>query len=341
MTNGFTLQTDDFGYSLPLERIASHPPPRRDESRLLILDRSQGLLEHLRFTNLPKVLRPGDLLVLNDTRVLPARLKARRATGGAVEVLLFRKRAPSRWRALLKPSRKVRIGTRLTFANGVVAIPLSRDAEGTWEIELNGDAETLMREEGRTPLPPYIKREPDALDGERYQTVYARAPGSIAAPTAGLHFTKEILESLSQVGISWVTITLHIGPGTFRSVIVNDIGKHRMEPEWFDIGEDAVRTLEQARTRGRRIVAVGTTSCRALEAWARTQTCSGWTDLFIHPPFEFQRVGALLTNFHLPRSTLLMLTCAFAGRERILSAYQEAIRQNYRFYSYGDAMLIL
>jgi S-adenosylmethionine:tRNA ribosyltransferase-isomerase len=316
------MRLADFDYVLPPELIAQEPLPRRDASRLLVLHRSDGRVEHRRFPDLAGLLR-GETVYLNDTRVLPARLLLRRSTGGKVEALLVRRLAERRWTALLEAGGKLRIGERLGLETGAGARIEAKEGD-RWTLEF--DAEPDLGALGRAPLPPYIRRPAGPRDLERYQTVYAEKEGSIAAPTAGLHFTPEILAELSTR-----RVTLHVGVGTFRPVKCEEIEEHRMEPEPYEV---------QDPPEGK-VVAVGTTTCRALETWARTGKRSGWTDLFIRPPFEFRAVKALVTNFHLPKSTLLMLACAFAGRERLLAAYGEAIRERYRFFSYGDAMLIL
>jgi S-adenosylmethionine:tRNA ribosyltransferase-isomerase len=347
--------TSDFDYELPPERIASVPAERREAARLLVLDRTCESLEHDRFSSLPSRLAPGDLLVLNDTRVRPRRLVGRRPTGGRVEVLLV---APmdggegGGWRAFVRARRGLRPGEEIEFEEGALRGRAGgRLGPGEHRIEFPdiGDLEAVLDRCGRAPLPPYIARPagPDplrTLDLERYQTVYARHPGAIAAPTAGLHFTESLLSEIEARGVRIARLTLHVGPGTFKPVKTEDLGDHRIEPEWFRIEEGTAAAIRETRKRRGRVVAVGTTSTRALETAARDDGTvgpgEGWTDLFIHPPFRFRVVDALVTNFHLPRSTLLALVCAFAGRERVLAAYAEAIEKGYRFYSYGDAMLV-
>ncbi len=315
------MKVSDFDYRLPKELIAQEPPPRRDGSRLMVL-LPGGRIEHRSFPDVVEYLE-GRIVFVNDTRVVPARLILRRQTGGRVEALLVRRLEGLRWHALLDTPRRLRAGERLRVDDRSFARIAAKE-DDRWILEF--DREPDLDRLGRVPLPPYIRRPADARDLERYQTVYAARDGSIAAPTAGLHFTREILSRLRVR-----TLTLHVGMGTFKPVRVEDVSDHRMEAEYYEIPEPPEG----------KVAAVGTTTCRALESWARTGLRSGWTDLFIHPPFEFRAVGALLTNFHLPRSTLLMLVCAFAGRERIMAAYEEAIRRRYRFFSYGDAMLIL
>lgn len=346
------MLAEDFDYELPAERIAQHPARRRDESRLLVLHRDSGAIEHRRFRDMPECLAPGDLVVLNDTRVLPARLVGQRATGGRVEVLLV---APEGevWRAMLKGSARVKLGERLTFEGGALTATFyGRLPDGLVRLAFpmsHGELMAALQRVGRAPLPPYIKRpcgdDPDR-DGdiERYQTTYAQKPGAVAAPTAGLHFTPEVFAALDARGIRRTTLTLHVGLGTFKPVTAQRIEDHVMHAEWFDLPAAAAHAVAKTRAAGRRVVAVGTTVTRVLEAAARLPqwaAASGWTDLFIIPGFEFRVVDALITNFHLPRSTLLMLVAAFSGRERVLAAYEEAKSHGYRFYSYGDAMLIL
>lgn len=318
----------DYGYELPPALIAQRPLPRRDESRLMVLRRDAQTIEHTHFGALPDLLRPDDLLVLNNTRVLPARYFS---DDGKIEFLVLEKIAPRRWKALVKPGRKFRAAVSI---QNVGAEPGERFEDGSREIVLADDLDLLRA--GSMPLPPYVGRPSEAEDSERYQTVFAKEEGSLAAPTAGLHFTPEILARLPHA-----FITLHVGTGTFRPVKTDDITNHQMHPERFAISSSSADAIMQAKRR----VAVGTTTTRVLEAvWQRDGKISateGETNIFIYPPFEFQAVDVLLTNFHLPRSTLLMLVSAFAGREFILRAYTEAVRERYRFFSYGDCMLIL
>jgi S-adenosylmethionine:tRNA ribosyltransferase-isomerase len=326
------MKSRDFDYLLPPELVAQVPPPRRDGSRLMVVPRSGGPVEHRAFPDLPRYLEPGDLLVLNDTRVVPARLLLTRSTGGRVEALLLRRDGGSRWEALLDSGGRLQPGETLKLEDGSACAVEERRAD-VWSVSF--ESETAVERLGRAPLPPYIKRAPDATDLERYQTVYAERPGSIAAPTAGLHFTEELLGRIQAAGVDIARVTLHVGTGTFKPVRADDVADHVMDPERYEIPDTTIRAIERAR----RVVAVGTTTCRTLEAWARTGKAAGETNLFIHPPFEFKVVDALLTNFHLPKSTLLMLVCAFAGRDRALSAYEEAVKEKYRFFSYGDASL--
>ncbi|MBX5475717.1 MAG: tRNA preQ1(34) S-adenosylmethionine ribosyltransferase-isomerase QueA [Clostridia bacterium] len=340
------MRVEDFDYDLPEDRIAQAPLPDRDAARLMVLRRTTREIEDRRFFELPELLAPGDLLVLNDTRVLPARLVGRRATGGTAELLLLHPEGrDGEWRALARPHRRLRAGETLSFERGLRATLIEKAAEGEVVVRLEapGGWEAALREAGRVPLPPYIRRPLE--DPERYQTVYAREEGSAAAPTAGLHFTPRLLEALQARGVETAYLTLHVGLGTFRPVHVERIDQHRMHAEWYRLPPETAAAVARARERGGRVVAVGTTVCRTLETRATDEGLvepgSGWTDLFIYPGFRFRVVDALVTNFHLPKSTLLMLVSAFAGREFVLSAYRRAVESGYRFYSFGDAMLIL
>ena len=346
------LHTSDFDYHLPPELIAQTPAEPRDSSRLLVLARGNADgIEHRSFRNLTDYLRPGDLMVFNRSRVIPARLHGTETRSGArVEVLLVRRLEPGIWQALGRPGRRLR-----ATAQVVVASSEAGDASNSVTVEIletheNGLRTVHLSEEagldnlGELPLPPYIKETPD--DPERYQTVYADAPGSVAAPTAGLHFTDGMLESIRDLGVNTAWVTLHVGLDTFRPVHGEDIGEHKIHTEWFELPQDTADAVNRARRDGNRIIAVGTTTVRTLEHVARdadgdVTATTGDADLFITPGHQFRLVDAMLTNFHLPRSTLLMLVSAFAGRERILAAYREAIEREYRFYSFGDAMLIL
>jgi S-adenosylmethionine:tRNA ribosyltransferase-isomerase len=337
------LLTADFDYPLPPELIAQTPVEPRDAARLLVLDRAAGTLAHQHVRDLPELLRPGDLLVVNRSRVLAARVLGRLPTGGRVELLLLRRLAPGRWQALTRPARRLRPGA-------VIEVPASAslrlrvvgvEDEGLRQVELadGPDAEPALLAAGAAPLPPYIRRWTG--NPERYQTIFAREPGSAAAPTAGLHFTPELVRRLEAAGVELAEIVLHVGLDTFRPVTEADPAAHRMHAEAFLLPPETTARLGAARAEGRRVVAVGTTCVRTLETWAATGASSGWTALFIRPGYQFRAVDALLTNFHLPRSTLLMLVSAFAGRDRILDAYAEAVARRYRFYSFGDAMLIV
>lgn len=359
------MKTSDFDYHLPPDRIAQHPAPRRDASRLLWLDRGSGVVGHHVFGDLPGLLLAGDLLVVNDTRVIPARLfGVVRSEGGGpdreVEVLLLREEPaipPERiWTALARPARSLQVGTTIRFidpafegsvvgigARGVRHVGFRPSADGGLSFE------AWLSRIGHVPLPPYIERQDEPSDRERYQTIFARESGSVAAPTAGLHFTDEVLAALRERAVGTASVTLHVGPGTFRPVSTEDPREHLLDPEPYRVPQETVEAIRSTRERGGRVLAVGTTAVRALESWARAGSPDdgAWreTDLFIVPPFEFQIVEGMITNFHLPRSSLLFLVSALAGpvdegRLRILAAYEEAVRLGYRFYSYGDAMLI-
>ena len=348
---GLPLRTDAFDYELPQELIAQRPASPRDAARLLVLDRASGELTHATVRELPRFLSPGDLIVLNDTRVMPARLVGEKAgTGGAVEVLLLDARGPGLWEALVRPGRRLRPGAEVVFGGGalrarvVEATPAGgRILRFEWEGRSEGRSfEEVLHRLGEVPLPPYIKEKLD--DPERYQTVFSREEGSKAAPTAGLHFTPELLARLEERGVEIAYVTLHVGLGTFRPVKAEYVHEHRMHAEYYRLPAATAEAVRRARSRGGRVVAVGTTVVRTLEAQAaggEVEAGEGWTEIFIYPGYEFKAVDALLTNFHLPRSTLLMLVCAFAGRERVLEAYERAKQLGYRFFSFGDAMLIL
>ncbi len=341
------MYTTDFDYHLPEVLIAQTPAEPRDSSRLLVLRRDTPELEHRLFRDLPAFLQPGDTLVLNDTRVLPARLLGERAgTGGRVEVLLLRRLERDRWETLVKPGRKARAGQVIRFGDGrLEATVLDTTEAGGRVVEFRYDGvfEQVLDELGQMPLPPYITAK--LADPERYQTVYARHRGSAAAPTAGLHFTPQLLEHLQAAGVGIAYVTLHVGLGTFRPVQVERITEHRMHAEYYELSAATAAALNATRAAGGRIIPVGTTALRTLEsatdANGQVQPGSGWTDIFIYPGYRFRGTDGLVTNFHLPRSTLLMLISALAGRERILAAYAEAVARGYRFFSFGDAMLIL
>jgi S-adenosylmethionine:tRNA ribosyltransferase-isomerase len=339
-----------FDYRLPPERIAQEPAEPRDSARLLVLDRSTGGYREAQVRDLGAFLRPGDCLVVNDTRVVPARLLGEiGGTGRAAELLLVRELPEGEWEALVRPARHCPPGTALILADGRARAVVTGTSEGgrrRLRLEWAGTVTDLLAAHGLPPLPPYIRRyrKPDGEDERRYQTVYAAREGAVAAPTAGLHFTPELLDGLRAGGIEVHALTLHVGPGTFRPVRAPRVSDHRMEPETYEVSEVVSRALTAARRERRRVVAVGTTTVRALESAAGAEgvcAAAGWTDLTITPGYRFRVVDALLTNFHLPRSSLLLLVAAFAGRERILAAYGHAIAAGYRFYSYGDAMLVL
>lgn len=364
--------TAGFDYELPSHLIASRPAERRDASRLLVLSRATGDIEDARFADLPRLLSPGDALVLNDTRVFPARLLGRKPTGARAEILLtrpfvpsddapgsegtpasdhdplaaFRSRAPRVWEAIVRPGGKLKPGRRVEVGEGFEVEILDSRPDGSRVVRLTGEADpwTLIERHGHVPLPPYIERPDDATDRRRYQTVYARETGSVAAPTAGLHFTAGLLDRVREAGVETVTVTLHVGVGTFRPVSAERIDEHRLHAEAYRITGESADVLNRVRASGGRVWAVGTTTCRVLESVAdpggRYGPRAGWTDLFIHPPYRFRGIDALITNFHLPRSSLLMLVAALAGTERVLGAYRHAVAEGYRFYSYGDAMVV-
>lgn len=339
------MKTSDFYFDLPEELIAQTPLERRDASRLLCLDRWSGAREHRIFSELPELLHPGDCLVMNDSRVLPARLMGMRETGGVVEVLLLRDLGGGRWECLTRPGRKTRPGTRLIFGNGELEAEVLEVAEGgnrIVEFKYEGIFLEVLERLGKMPLPPYIKVELE--DGERYQTVYSKEPGSAAAPTAGLHFTKELLARIADRGVRECFVTLHVGLGTFRPVKAEDIEEHEMHSEFCIMPDETARIITETKRSGGCVVCVGTTSCRTVESFANEDGTmdakSGWTNIFIYPGYRFKCMDALVTNFHLPESTLIMLVSAFAGRENVLAAYNEAVREKYRFFSFGDAMFI-
>lgn len=341
------MKISEFDYTLPGELIAQHPAARREDARLMVVNRRSQRVEHGLVRDLPRFVPSDDLLVLNDTRVIPARLYGRReGQKGLMEVLLVRKRGQDTWEGLVKPGRKVKRGTRLIFEAGNFEAEILDDPAGAichLRFHYRGAFEQWLEKLGRTPLPPYIQRNPTAADGEdreRYQTVFADASGSVAAPTAGLHFTSELLDRMPHC-----KVTLHVGYGTFKPLREQTVEQHRMEPEYYEMGVAAAGCIRKQFAAARRIIAVGSTSTRVLESVLRKHgkivPDRGWTDLFIYPGYTFKAVGGLLTNFHLPRSTLLLLVMAFAGKRLIEECYREAVDRHYRFYSYGDAMLIL
>lgn len=339
------MKKSDFDFYLPEELIAQTPLEKRDGSRLLVLDKESGAMDHRHFYDLPEYLRAGDCLVLNNSRVLPARLIGTRPGGGAVELVLLRDLGEGRWECLSRPGRKTKPSTELSFGGGELKATVEAVAEGGNRIvkfDYQGIFLEVLERLGKMPLPPYIKEE--LQDPERYQTVYSRELGSAAAPTAGLHFTNELLEKIQAMGVKVCYVTLHVGLGTFRPVKEDEIENHEMHSEFCIIPEDTARTVTETKQNGGRIVAVGTTSCRTLESFAKDdgtlEACSGWTDIFIYPGYSFKCIDALVTNFHLPESTLIMLVSALAGREHILNAYRTAVEEKYRFFSFGDAMFI-
>ena len=339
------MKTSDFDFELPQELIAQTPLERRDASRLLTLDKVTGETRHMHFYDLPSLLRPGDCLVLNDSRVLPARLIGRRSGGGACEVLLLIDRGEKVWECLVRPGKKLRPGARVTFGDGELSAEIVGEVEGGNRLvrfDYEGIFLEVLERLGKMPLPPYIKAE--LRDQERYQTVYSRVTGSAAAPTAGLHFTKELLSQVEAMGVKVCYVTLHVGLGTFRPVKAEDIQDHEMHAEYCVIPQETADVINETKGRGGRVICVGTTSCRTIESWAAEdgtlKASAGWTSIFIYPGYKFKVLDALITNFHLPQSTLIMLVSALAGREHVLAAYAEAVRERYRFFSFGDAMFI-
>jgi S-adenosylmethionine:tRNA ribosyltransferase-isomerase len=347
------MKTADFDYDLPPDLIAQHPAAERDRSRMMVVHRGDGTIAHRTFTDLPAYLRAGDVLVVNNTRVIPARVFGRKpGTGGRVEILLLEEVQPGTWDVLLHAARRPAPGSVVELGDGRAAAVILADEGGRTTIRIQSDRpwREVIEEIGLPPLPPYIKRkdaapEVTAEDRERYQTLFAERPGAVAAPTAGLHFTPSVLAAIEAKGVARAAVTLHVGVGTFRPVEAENVEDHEMAEERYEIGETAAGRIEAARRAGGRVVAVGSTTVRALETVAAEHgavvSAAGRTRLFIRPPHAFQVTDALLTNFHLPRSTLLMMVSAFAGRELVLRAYAEAVRERYRFYSYGDCMLIL
>ena len=340
------MKTSDFYYDLPQELIAQTPMEKRDGSRLMTLDRRTGETGHRHFFDLPSLLRPGDCLIMNDSRVLPARLLGRRLPGGgACEVLLLTDRGDNVWECLVRPGRRLRAGARMTFGDGSLAAQVIREeADGNRLVrfEYEGIFLEVLERLGKMPLPPYIKEE--LQDRERYQTVYSKVLGSAAAPTAGLHFTPELLEQISARGVGIGYVTLHVGLGTFRPVKEETIEAHPMHSEFCTVPPETAELINRTRAAGGRCICVGTTSCRTLESWAgedgHMEPRAGWTNIYIYPGYRFKVMDGLITNFHLPESTLVMLVSAFAGREPVLAAYRQAVEERYRFFSFGDAMFI-
>ena len=339
------MKKSDFDFELPEELIAQTPIQQRDHSRLMHLDKQTGEISHEHFYDLPRFLKKGDCLVLNDSRVLPARLIGCRSTGGSVELVLLRDLGEGRWECLSRPGRKTKPGTELSFGGGELTATVESVAEGGNRIvkfHYEGIFLEVLERLGKMPLPPYIKEE--LQDAERYRTVYSREVGSAAAPTAGLHFTRELLAQIEAMGVNVCYVTLHVGLGTFRPVKEDEIENHEMHSEFCIIPERTARIVTETKKAGNRVIAVGTTSCRTLESFAQEDgslpVSSGWTNIFIYPGYQFKCIDALITNFHLPESTLIMLVSALAGREHVLNAYKCAVEERYRFFSFGDAMMI-
>ena len=340
------MSTEDFNYDLPEELIAQTPLKNREESRLLVMDRDTGEIEHKHFTDILEYLVPGDVLVINDTKVIPARLIGEKEeTHAVIELLLLKELGQDEWECLSRPFKRLHVGTKISFGDGLLeATVIEKKEEGIVHVKFTYQRIFLeiLDKLGEMPLPPYIHEKLE--DKNRYQTVYAKVLGSAAAPTAGLHFTKELLEKLKQKGIIITNVTLHVGLGTFRPVEVEDVTKHHMHSEFYQMSEETADILNLAKKEHRRIIAVGTTSTRTLETimhkYHKFKACHGNTDIFIYPGFEFQAIDCLITNFHLPKSTLIMLVSAFSTKEKILHAYEEAVKEKYRFFSFGDAMFI-
>jgi S-adenosylmethionine:tRNA ribosyltransferase-isomerase len=342
------MKLSDFHYALPQKLIAQYPADKRDRSKLMVLDREQQTIEEQQFTDVVDFLQPQDCLVVNETKVFPARLLGTKdKTEAKVEIFLLRQLEAGLWEVLVKPARKVRVGNRLSVGKELVCDVIDNTVSGGRVVRFNynGDFFEAVERLGQSPLPPYVKREPEAMDKERYQTVYARVRGAVAAPTAGLHFTKDLMRKIENKGVKIAPIVLHLGLGSFRPVNVEDLSRHKMDSEYYEISEESARKINETMKQGGKIVVVGTSAMRALETevtsegWVKSNR--GWTDKFIYPPYEFKIADALITNFHLPGSTMLMLVCAFAGRDFIFKAYRKALKDKWRFLSYGDAMLIL
>lgn len=339
------MKTSDFDYELPPELIAQTPLERRDGSRLMTLDKATGEVGHRHFYDLPSLLKAGDCLVLNDSRVLPARLIGHRESGGAAEVLLLTDKGDKTWECLVRPGRKLREGAKVVFGDGALTGEVAKvlpDGNRLVRFAYEGIFLEVLERLGKMPLPPYIKEE--LQDRERYQTVYSKEVGSAAAPTAGLHFTKELLKQVEDMGVKVCYVTLHVGLGTFRPVAEENLEEHDMHSEFCVISQETADLINQTKANGGRVICVGTTSCRTLESWAgedgTMRASSGWTNIYIYPGYRFKVMDALVTNFHLPQSTLIMLVSALAGREHVLAAYGEAVKERYRFFSFGDAMFI-
>lgn len=341
------MKTSDFYYELPKELIAQDPLEDRSSSRLMHLDRNTGAVEHRHFRDIREYLKPGDCLVINDTKVIPARLYGRKeGTDALIEILLLKRKENDVWETLVKPGKKCRPGAEISFGEGILKgkiIEVVEEGNRLIQFEYEGIFEEILDRLGEMPLPPYITHK--LKDKNRYQTVYAKHEGSAAAPTAGLHFTEELLEKIQSMGVRIAHVTLHVGLGTFRPVKVEEVTEHHMHSEFYVVEEEQAALINQTRKQGGRVIAVGTTSCRTLESAASEdgtlKAGSGWTDIFIYPGYRFKILDGLITNFHLPESTLIMLVSAFAGKEHVLAAYEEAVREKYRFFSFGDAMLIL
>ena len=341
------MKTSDFYYDLPEELIAQDPLANRSDSRLMVLDKETAAVSHHVFREIVDYLNPGDCLVINDTKVIPARLIGEReGTGAKIEVLLLKRKTGDVWETLVKPGRKAKPGTRIQFGGGLLVgevMDIVDEGNRLIRFEFEGIFEEILDQLGQMPLPPYITHQ--LKDKDRYNTVYATHSGSAAAPTAGLHFTPELLKTIEEKGIDIARVTLHVGLGTFRPVKVDDVENHHMHSEFYMIDEEAAEKINRAKENGKRVICVGTTSCRTIESAAdengRLKPCSGWTEIFIYPGYQFKILDCLITNFHLPESTLIMLVSALAGKEHVLAAYEEAVKERYRFFSFGDAMFVV
>ena len=341
------MDVKDFYYDLPQELIAQDPLEDRSSSRLMVLDKATGEVEHRHFKDIVDYLRPGDCLVINNTKVIPARLYGvKEGTEAKIEILLLKRKENDVWETLVKPGKKCKIGTRINFGEGLLTgevIDIVEEGNRLIQFHYEGIFEEILDQLGQMPLPPYITHQ--LKDKNRYQTVYAKYDGSAAAPTAGLHFTPELLKEIEEKGVDIARVTLHVGLGTFRPVKVDDVENHHMHSEFYMIDEEAAEKINRAKENGRKVICVGTTSCRTIESAAdengKLKACSGWTEIFIYPGYQFKVLDELITNFHLPESTLVMLVSALAGREHVIAAYEEAVKERYRFFSFGDAMIIL
>lgn len=336
------MKISEFDYHLPKELIAKYPVEPRDSCKLMVLDRKKREIQHKIFREITDYLNKGDTLVLNDTKVIPARLKGKKTTGANIEIFLLRPFSENRWEVLVKNIKRLKEGQEIIFSDEFKGKLLEKYDEGKALVELVGDnVNSLIKKYGHVPLPPYIEREDEDKDKEYYQTVFAKKEGAVASPTAGLHFTPELIDKIKSKGVNIVYVTLHVGLGTFRPITVENIKEHKMHEEFFQIPEETIKVIDETKKRGNSVFAVGTTVVRTLETYARTNKLEGFSDIFIYPPFEFKIVDKLITNFHLPKSTLLLLVSAFADKELIFKAYEEAVKNKYRFFSYGDAMLII
>ncbi|WP_147435400.1 tRNA preQ1(34) S-adenosylmethionine ribosyltransferase-isomerase QueA [Hydrogenothermus marinus] len=336
------MKLSDFDYNLPKELIAKYPHEPRDECRLMVLNRKKKTIEHKIFKDIIDYLEEGDLLVLNDTKVIPARLKGKKKTGANIEIFLLRPFSENQWEVLIKNIKRLKEGQEVIIANDFKIKLIEKYEEGKAKVELIGEnINQLIKKYGHIPLPPYIEREDEEKDKDYYQTVFAKKEGAVASPTAGLHFTERLLKQLEEKGVKKAFCTLHVGLGTFRPIKTEDITKHKMHEEFYQIPDETLQLINETKKKGKKVVAVGTTVVRTLETYAQTNKKEGFSDIFIYPPYKFKIVDTLITNFHLPKSTLLLLVSAFANRDFILKAYEIAIKERYRFFSYGDAMLII